>query len=106
MLQLTGRSDPSLAHALPRTNETLRAEAVRIICTRARHTKKCRFVRELTKFDATLIVRYLHHGLPNVKCQVRTTLMEDCQSGFPCMNVSASMVRVVVPLQPEPSLHP
>ena len=37
VLQLTGRSDPSPAHALPTTNETLREEVVRITCTTARH---------------------------------------------------------------------
>ena len=39
ILQLTGRSDPSLAHALPTVNETLREEVVRVTCSRARHTQ-------------------------------------------------------------------
>ena len=57
MLHLTGRSDPSLAHALPTTNETLREEIVRITCTKARDTNTCRCVRELKQFDATLNAR-------------------------------------------------
>ena len=44
----------SPADALPRTNETLREEIVRITCTRARHSNKCRCVRDLKKFDAPL----------------------------------------------------
>ena len=57
MLQLTGRSDPSPAHAPPTTNETLRDEIVRITCTSARDTNTCRCVRELKQFDATLKAR-------------------------------------------------
>ena len=41
--QITGHNGPSLAHAPLATNEkTLRDEAVRITCTRVRHTNKCR----------------------------------------------------------------
>ena len=47
MLQLTGRSDPSLAHAPPTTDETLREEIVRVTCTQTRDTTNADVVREL-----------------------------------------------------------
>ena len=40
MLQLTGRKDPSPAHALPTTSDRLREEIVHITCTKARDTNK------------------------------------------------------------------
>ena len=57
MLQLTGHSDPSPAHARPTIDETLREEIVRITCTEARDTDTRRCVRELKQFDATLNAR-------------------------------------------------
>ena len=44
MFQITGRNGPSPAHAPPTIHETFHKEIVRITCTKARDTNKCRIV--------------------------------------------------------------